>query len=287
MIRGSWKLMLVVSSFILLGNWACSTNRSDEFAWLMTLPKPWKMSEEELTAILPEFQEQYPDFQQRLKATVLWRVGTPYEIFKLGEETEPDPDPIFRLDVSDCTGHVLTSWSLAQSDSWLEARENMIAIHYKPDESGRKIPTYKSRWHYTSDRITANPYTVDITQDLLPASDLKTVTLVLNQKEEGGEFLELDWSRELTAYYIPNEYINPDLLAKLPEVCGVAFVKPSYFKMGIIVGHEGMIIDRTYLIHASQSAGETVKIDFLDYYFPEDGPFFDGILLYAFKPLEG
>ena len=285
--RGSRKLILFVSLLVLLGNSTCAIKRSDEFAWLKTLPKPWKTSEKELTAILPEFQKQYPNFQQRLKAIVLWRVGTPYEIFKLGEEIEPDPDPIFRLDVSDCTGHVLTSWSLAQSDSWQGARENMIAIHYKPDESGRKIPTYKSRWHYTSDRITANPYTVDITRDLVEESDLKTVTLTLNRKEEGGEFLDLNWSRELTAYYIPNEHIGPDLLVKLPEVCGVAFVKPSYFKLGIIVGHEGMIIDREYLIHASQSAGKTVKVDFLKYYFPRSGPFFDGILLYAFKPLEG
>jgi hypothetical protein len=286
MIKWCGKLLLGGLLLLMFGNWTCSDQQSGEFAWLKTLPKPWKLSEEELTVLLPEFRTHFPDFNQRLKALALWRVGTPYEIFKLGEEVEPDPDPIFRLDVSDCTGHVLTCLSLAQSDTWQEARENMITIHYKPDQSGRKTPTYLSRWHYTTDRITANPYTVDITRSLLAESDLKAITLTLNHKEGGGEFLDLDWSRELTAYYIPNEKINTDLLANLPELCGVAFVRPSYFKMGIIVGHEGMIIDRKYLIHASQSEGKTVKVDFLDYYFPDSGPFFDGIMLYRFNPLE-
>ncbi|SVD89957.1 uncharacterized protein METZ01_LOCUS442811, partial [marine metagenome] len=40
-----------------------------------------------------------------MKAIARWRVNTPYEIFKLGEEVDPDPDPIIRLDVSDCTAH--------------------------------------------------------------------------------------------------------------------------------------------------------------------------------------
>lgn len=279
------QLLLSGALLLLPWSWSCARQPNDD-SWLRTLPKPWEASEEDLARLLPDFMERYPDFHDRLKAIARWRVGTPYEIFKLGEEIEPDPDPIFRLDVSDCTGHILTSWSLAQSDSWQKARENMITIHYKPDPTGRKIPTYQSRWHYTTDRITTNPYTVDITRSLLAESDLKAVTLTLNRKEEGGEFLDLDWSRELTAYYIPNEKINYDLLANLPDICGVAFVKPSYFELGIIVGHEGMIIDRKHLIHASQSERKTVKVDLLDYYFPEEGPFFDGIMLYVFNPLE-
>ena len=41
---------------------------------------------------------------------------------------------LFRLDVSDCTVHVLTSLATAQSKNWVEAKENMITIHYKEDE---------------------------------------------------------------------------------------------------------------------------------------------------------
>ena len=261
---------------------ACQGNKSDT-QWLESLPQPWTLSQEQFDEILPLFQKRYPDFQQRLKQIALWRVGTPYEIFKLGEEIEPDTDPILRYDVSDCTGHNLTTLAAARSHRWDEARSKMIEIHYKADSTGHKTPSYESRWHYTVDRITANPNTVDITQSLLPRSALDSIKITLNQKEDGEEFLKLGWSRDMTAYYIPNSQITAELLNKLPAIVGVSFVKPQYFKMGIVMGHEGMIIDGKYLLHASQSAGETVKLDFLNYYFPKDGAFFAGIMIFEFK----
>ena len=265
---------------------ACGRAPSDHSAWLEGLPKPWTLTQDQLTSLLPDFQERFPDFHQRLKALAIWRVGTPYEIYQLGEEVAPDPDPIFRLDVADCTAHVLTTMCLAQSRSWTEARQNMIAIHYKPDASGRKVPTYRSRWHYTTDRITANPSTVDMTGSLLPIDELQAVEITLNRKADGSEFLDLGWSRAMTAYYIPGNKIDSELLARLPDVCGVTFVRRSYFKIGLVVAHEGMIIDRRDLIHAGQAAGETQRIDFLKYYFAEDGPNFDGIMVFAFVPLD-
>lgn len=270
---------------VLAGGW--DQKQSNGWAWLDTLPEPWTLTEDEVSQLLPEFQRYFPNFQERLKAMTIWRVGTPYEIYRLGEEVEPDPEPIIRVDVSDCTGHILTTLSLAQSRSWEQARENMIAIHYRPDEAGRRTPSYESRYHYTTDRITANPSTVDITRTLLPAMELKSVDITLNHKENGSEYLELGWSRKVTAYYIPNGKIDRNLLARLPEVCGVAFVKPDYFKLGVVVGHEGMIIDRKDLIHASQYEGKTVRVDFIKYYFPEDGPVFDGIMVFKFVPLGG
>ncbi len=267
----------ILSSFM-----SCQEKLSDE-DWLAQLPHPWTLSHDEMSTMLPKFQARFPDFQNRLKYIALWRVGTPYEIFKLGEEAEPDLDPIIRFDLSDCTGHNLTSLAAARSSNWDEARDQMIKLHYKADEEGIKQPTYKSRWHYTVDRITRNPNTVDITQTLLPKSSLDSVNITLNLKEDGSEFLDLDWNRPMTAYYIPNDKITTELLAKLPVIAGVTFVKPKYFKMGIVMGHEGMIIDGKYLVHASQSAGETVKVDFLDYYFPEEGPFFGGIMVFEFR----
>ncbi|MFH1851932.1 MAG: N-acetylmuramoyl-L-alanine amidase-like domain-containing protein [Candidatus Neomarinimicrobiota bacterium] len=273
---------LVVTVFIFLSIIGC-TNR---WEWLATLPKPWLLSETQVSAILPEFLKKFPAFDERIKAFALWRVGTPYEIFKLGEEIAPDTDPIIRLDVSDCTGHVLTTLAFVQSRSWSEARENIIKVHYKPDPNGVKKPTYKSRWHYTADRLTANPNTVDITMNLLPPEELALAEVTLNKKADGSEFLDLGWSRPIALHYIPNCKINAELLKKLPEVCGVSFVRKSYFDLGIIFGHEGMIINNKDLIHASQSAGETVILDFLDYYFPSGGAFFDGIVISRFNQLD-
>jgi len=159
--------------------------------WVDTLPKPWTLSQEEVSDILPKFHTHYPDFHQRIKAINLWRVGTPYSIFKLGEEIDPDPDPIIRIDTSDCTVHVLTTLAFTMSQNWEESKENMIHLHYKDHN-----PSYKTRWHYTSDRLMNHPLTVDITRTLLPENEMASVHITLNQKENGSEFLQLDWKDE-------------------------------------------------------------------------------------------
>ena len=45
---------------------------------------------------------------------------------------------------------------------------------------------------------------------------------------------------------------------KLPRICGVAFVKKSYFKNGIVIAHEGYVINNKNLIHASSKEKMTV-----------------------------
>lgn len=276
--RRSIFFLLPFSFFLIM---ACSEKES----WIDTLSKPWTLSQEEITKILPEFHERYPDFQDRLKAFALWQVGKPYELFCLGEEVEPDPDPILRLDVSDCTVHVLSSLAFAQSKTWDEARRNMIKIHYKTDSDGLKKPTYNSRWHYTIDRIQENLSTINITEDILPRKVLEKVDIILNRKENGSPFLDLGWTKATTVYFIPNNQINQELLNQIPKVCGVAFVKKKWFNMGLVIGHEGMIIDRKNIIHASSEYGKTMQLDFMEYYFRNEGPLFDGIMLYAFQPL--
>ena len=258
---------------------------SESFNWVETLSKPWSLSEKEISEILPQFQQKFPDFHDRLKAFALWQVGKPYELFCLGEETGEDKDPIFRLDVSDCTVHVLTSLASVQSLTWNEAKINLINIHYKPNENGISIPTYKSRWHYTTDRIQDHPSTRNITLGLLPNDQLKTVTITLNKKTDGKTFLDLDWQKPTSIQYISSENLNSKVLQNLPNVAGVAFVRESYFKMGLVVAHEGMVIDQKNIIHASAEYGETVSMDFMEYYFREEGPLFDGVLFYSFHPL--
>jgi len=251
--------------------------------WVYSLPKPWTLSNEEVTELLPEFHEKFPEFSDRLKAINIWRIGTPYGIFKLGEEIEPDLDPILRIDTSDCTVHVLTSLAFSTSSSWSETRERMVDIHYKPDINNLRIPTYKSRWHYTSDRIKNNPYTIDITESIIQKENMDSVTIVLNKKSDGSEFLDLDWTFKNKIYFIPTNQINESLLSKLPEVCGAAFVRKSYFKNGIVIAHEGVLIDNKDLIHASSEKKKTVKENFIEYINNTGKPRFDGIMFYRFS----
>ena len=63
-----------------------SCNTQDPHEWVNTLPKPWTINQDQYDRILPGFMKYFPDFDERLKAINLWRLGTPYGIFKSGEE---------------------------------------------------------------------------------------------------------------------------------------------------------------------------------------------------------
>jgi len=253
--------------------------------WLNSLSKPWLITSEELNKVLPLFNERYPDFENRIKAFALWCIGMPYREFMLGEEQEPDPDPIIRLDVSDCTVHVLTTLSFVQSQSWDEAKSNMEKIHYRHNIEGDPMVDYNQRWHFTLDRIQSNPYTVNITKEVVDKNQLEVVDLELNRKADGSEFLPLNWSKQETFEFIPRQLITPGIISKFPAVCGIAFIKKTYFKLGLAVAHEGILIDNRELIHASSDAGETSIIDIMEYLFKGKGKNFDGILVYKFVPI--
>ena len=274
------KYIFVISFLIT----SCTT-QADPFKWVGTIPDPWLLSETEFEFYLPQFHERFPNYHDRLKALNLWRVGTPYGLFCLGEESGKDNDPLLRADLSDCTVHVLTSLAFAESFTWQNARDAMVDIHYKMDENGEKKPTYISRWHYTSDRLLHHDRTVDITSSVAHENDLEKVEIELNKKQDGSEFLDLNWSSYETIKFIPTVKITENILLNLPAVSGVAFVKKSYFKMGIVIAHEGYLIDQTNLIHASSEYNRTVNVDFLSYLFNDGDPRFDGIMFYKINPI--
>ena len=257
---------------------ACAKN--DNYTWVHSLPKPWTLSKKDFDFYLPQFHKKYPDFHSRLTALNIWRVGTPYGIFCLGEEVGIDPDPIIRFDTSDCTVHVLTTIALAESFSWVDTKIEMINIHYKPDKNGNKKPTYKSRWHFTSDRLMNNPSTVELTSSIINPNLLDSIDIELNKQEDGSQFLNLDWTSEQKIKFLSTKLIDNNILQRLPKVCGVAFVKESYFNKGILVAHEGYIINKINLIHASQEEKKTVNVDFMTYLFKNGKPRFDGVIFY-------
>ncbi len=260
-------------------------NETDSFAWVKSIPHPWALSEVEFDSYLPQFQKRFPYYHDRVKALNLWRVGTPYGIFCLGEESGKDTDPLLRADSSDCTVHVLTTIAFAESYTWQNARDAMVDIHYKMDANGKKEPTFKSRWHYTSDRLLHHDRTVDITLSVATKFELEKIQIELNKKEDGSAFLDLDWSSNETIHYIPTEKVSENLLMNLPSVCGVAFVKKSYFKMGIVIAHEGYLIDQTNLIHASSEFGKTMNVDFKNYLLIDGKPRFDGVMFYKINSI--
>ena len=258
--------------------------KQNSYEWTNSLPDPWTLSDDQLDLYLPRFHKMHPDYHDRLIALNLWRVGTPYGIFCLGEEQGVDTDPIIRFDTSDCTVHVLTTIALAESYTFQNAKDAMINIHYKPDQYGTSIPTYRSRWHFTSDRLLNHPNTVDITSVISSPDNLENINIELNKKENGSEFLDLDWTSFESIDFIPIEKLSDDILSNLPSICGAAFVKKDYFKNGIVVAHEGYVVNRRNLIHASSIEKKTVNVDLLSYLMKDDQEFrFDGIMFFDIR----
>ena len=274
------KKYLLLVSFIV-----CFAEAKDPFSWINTLPKPWTLNDQDFEYHLKRIHEQYSEFNSRLIAINLWRVGTPYGLYCLGEENEKDNDPIIRYDSSDCTVHVLTTLAYANTYSLKNAKKSMIEIHYKPNQQNVKVPSYNYRWHFTSDRILNHPMSVNITDWIIDPKYTEQVDIELNKKHDGELFLDIDWSLNETISYIPTDKIDADVMKKLPPICGIAFVKKDYFKLGIVMAHEGYVLNRSNLVHASSELKKTVNVDLLEYIKQDGTNRFDGAMFFKLAPI--
>lgn len=218
------------------------------------------------------------------------RLGTPYQLGCLGEELGRDKDPIFRLDVTDCTAFVLTNVALLHAQNLEEAKDMMKFLNYQPENKGTGAMeyeiTFKNRLHFTTDRNVTSPYFQDITERIAGENKVKKKELVLNKvKTDGKRLIDINWEKEIVIKYIPNEYITKELLDSLPKVVGIAFIREGDEKIGLDVRHEAFLFDGQFLFHASSTQRKVVDIDFSRYYFGDNGAAlrFNGIILFEVK----
>ncbi|MCK4454111.1 DUF1460 domain-containing protein [Candidatus Parcubacteria bacterium] len=274
------------------------TSKETNWQWIEKQKKIYQLSPTEINSILKELWQRFPNKDERLKAIAILRLGTPYQLGCLGEESGPDKDPIFRLDVTDCTVFVLTTTALLHSQNLEQAREMMKFLNYGPDKeirttrrfapqnlvsSLRSEMTYENRLHFTTDRNMVSPYFSDITEEVASSSNLITRKVILNRiKTNGKRWIDIDWQKEIMIKYLPNKYITKELLMGLPKSVGIAFVKEKYFETGLDVIHEGLLFNGELFIEASSIQKKVAAEDFFDYYFGENGssPRFDGIILF-------
>lgn len=245
----------------------------------------WELTDPEMNHLIARWQEERDDLPSRVRAILLSRLGTPYVLGCLGEGAgaKPDSEPVFRLDQVDCTVLVLTTAALAHAHTLDEARENMAVANYREIGDDRPI-TYDGRLHFTEDRLDASPYFENITRDVVPADLLESKTLTLNQQDDGSGLLPIEWTRKIALDFLPVASVTDAVLAGLPPVTGVAFIKRSYFKKGLAAAHEGVLLDGKDLVHASSDSKQVVRVPFREYLRKADGsPRFDGLVFYAFR----
>jgi hypothetical protein len=255
---------------------------------LPKLPPLHQLSAAALDSVLASLATAVPRFEDRLRALALARLGAPYVLGCLGEGMPEDPDPVFRVDQVDCTVLVLTSAAMAQSKGLAEAEQWMGPANYRRSDGGTCPVSYANRLHFTEDRLDASLFFADVTRALAAPSEIREVEVVLNRQASGEPLLPIGWERPIRVAYVPADKL-PTVLARAPDLLGLAFVRESYRAKGLLVAHEGLLFDRQCLLHASTESRAAVLTDFADYFFrPRDPdparvgrPRFDGAILYA------
>jgi len=248
--------------------------------WVNNQKKLYELSPAEINLILKDLQIRFPQKPERLKALAILRIGTPYRLGCLGEESGRDKDPIFRLDVADCTVFILTTVALLHSQNLKEAREMMKFLNYQPDSE----ITFENRLHFTTNRNLTSPYFEDMTEQIAGPVKVEEKRVILNKiKADGKRLIDIDWEKEIIIKYIPNKYITKELFDNLPAAAGVAFIKEGDEEIGLDVRHEGFLFSE-FIFHATSVKGKVVAEDFFEYYFGEDSSSrFDGIILFGIK----
>jgi len=256
---------------------------------LRPLPPLRELKPAALDSLLLALHTSAPQFSARVRALALARLETPYVLGSLGEGSPEDQDPVFRVDQVDCTVLVLTTVAMAAATSTSECERWMGPANYR--RQGDAYPVrYANRLHFTEDRLRSSPLFADLTRDLARSAELREVALTLNRKKNGEPLLPIDWQQAATLAYVPAAELA-QVIARAPDLCGLAFVKESYRDKGLLVAHEGFLLDRHCLLHASSEAGRAVVVDVLDYLFRADdpdparagAPRFDGAIIYAVR----
>lgn len=218
--------------------------------------KIYQLTESELGLILSELQRRFPDKADRLKAIATMYLGAEYF-------TQPFLDELAKplaYQRTNCTMFVIYATTFLNSASYQEALATVKQVHYRDGLVG-----YKTRYHFTTDRIRdpKNPYFTLVTEKYVTdPSILGEVSLNLNVKANGEYLLnKLDgWSKPMTIKYIKRTNFFPDKLSDLPRTLGVALVKRSNWPIGVVVGHEGILIDGD-LYHSGSVKTGLHKID--------------------------
>lgn len=264
---------------------------------LPELPPLHQLSPAVLDSVLGNLATTVPRFEDRVRALGLARLGAPYVLGCLGEGasgTPTDGDPVFRVDQVDCTVLVLTTAAMAQSKGLAEAERWMGPANYRRSDAGSFTTSYANRLHFTEDRLQASLFFADVTRGLAAPSELRELDLVLNRQANGEALLPIGWERPMKVAYVPADKL-PAVLARAPDLIGLAFVRESYRSKGLLVAHEGLLLDRQCLLHASTESKAAVLVDFADYFFrPHDSdparagrPRFDGAILYTMHEIMG
>jgi hypothetical protein len=220
------------------------------------------------------------DVGSRVAAWAFLQVGAPYRLGPLGEEAPPDTDPVITFATSDCAVLNLVSAALAHREDAGGERAAMARANYRDGAIG-----YATRFHFTTDRLDGSPYYRDITARV-GGSAVRSRTVTLNHKADGGRWIPIDWSRERRVRFLPRAS-GPRFGAwyeqgRIPAAMGVAFVRASTLSDGLDVVHESLLWKGRTLLHASSRTGRVVTMPWAAF-LQGPGRGYDGFVIFEYR----
>ena len=216
-------------------------------------------SEERLNGLITE-SAQIKNIGKRIAFLSGHFLGVPYEESTLiGNATIPEI-LVINIEAFDCFTFLDCIEAMRLSGSFVDFHENLIRIRYK-----ECVVRYKRRNHFFTDWSV---YNTDFVQDKtkeIGGKKIKTITKILNRKNDGSYFLSRIRPLERMITYIPSESVNKTTCARLRTGDYVGIYSSS---SGLDVSHVGIIVkdgSGMYFRHASSAMKKVVDQDFSEY----------------------
>lgn len=251
-------LKLSLTAFLMALLVACSAYHSDEYAISVserTLEKASSIIENE---IKPNAHLTSGDL---IVHTSRLFMDTPYQAGTLISNSNHPYALVVNFDLLDCFTYLDYVIALSQSFDNASFLSALVNVRYK-----KSNVTYYDRKHFFSDWYAVSPQiAADITAVISP--DAITVPKQLNQKVEGGEYIQGLGVIPRLVTYIPSDKITQSVLDNLQNGDLVGVYSP---KIGLDVTHTGIIVkENNQILYRNASSlskyNKVVDLPFMDY----------------------
>ncbi len=218
-----------------------------------------KWTKKELNHILREFAE-IQDASTRINFLSRFFLGVEYKESTLIGDINTSEVFVVNLQWVDCFTFVDYIEAMRLSDSFSGFKENLKKVRYKDGKAA-----FENRNHFFTDWREFNSEFVDDVTGRIGEQKTKTITKILNKKENGAYFLRGIPPRQREIQYIPSDAIDDPVMNKLKTGDYAGIYSEA---QGLDVSHAGIIIkdrDSVYLRHASSDKRKVVVQDFREY----------------------
>ncbi|GBE06874.1 MAG TPA: DUF1460 domain-containing protein [Nitrospirae bacterium] len=193
---------------------------------------------------------------------------TAYKGSTLTGDPQTPEDLVVNLQEVDCFTFLDYVEAMRLSGSFFEFIKNLKKVRYRGGDVA-----FQNRNHFFTDWLEFNSDMVHDVTEQVGGPGTKSITKILNQKENGSVFLDGVQPAEREIRFIPSGSINEDVISNLQtgDYAGI------YSELhGLDVSHAGIIIKNNgpvYLRHASSKSSyhKVIDQDFKHYIYNRPG----------------